>query len=194
MTRQIVYTLIIILTMNKLQSQKDNLPFYEIPDYADSYHPGTVAARMVEGLGFRYYWATEGLREEDLIFRPNEEARTTEETIDHILGLSTVIVYATLKKVNGKNDFSKLTYLEKRSMTLRNLKIAADILRASNNLNQFNIIFKKENGTTELPFWNIINGPIADALWHCGQIVSFRRSSGNPYNSKASVLTGKVKK
>ncbi len=193
MIKQIVYTLIIILTMNKLQSQKNNLPFYEIPDHADSYHLGTVAARMVEGLGFRYYWATEGLREEDLVFRPNKEARNTEETIDHILGLSTVIVNATLKKVNEKKDFSKLTYVEKRSLTLHNLKTAADILRASNDLDQFNIIFKKENGTTELPFWNMINGPIADALWHCGQIVSFRRSTGNPYNSNASVLTGKVR-
>lgn len=180
--------------MNKLQSQKNNMPFYEIPDYPDNYSPETVAARMVEGLGFRYYWSTEGLREEDLIFRPNEEARTTEETVDHILGLSTVIVNSTLQKANEKNDFSKLTYIEKRSMTLHNLKTAADILRSSTDLSQFNIIFKKENGTTELPFWNIINGPIADALWHFGQIVSFRRSSGNPYNYKANVLTGKVKK
>ena len=61
------------------------------------------------------------------------------------------------------------------------------------DLTEFQIIFKKEKGTTELPFWNMINGPIADALWHCGQIVSFRRSSGNPYNSNASVLTGKVR-
>ena len=36
-------------------------------------------------------------------------------------------------------------------------------------------------------------GPIADALWHVGQVVTFRRSSGNPFNSKASVFTGKVR-
>ena len=41
--------------------------------------------------------------------------------------------------------------------------------------------------------WNQINGPIADALWHCGQVVSFRRASGNPYNSKASLFTGKLR-
>jgi hypothetical protein len=45
----------------------------------------------------------------------------------------------------------------------------------------------------EFPFWNQLNGPIADALWHCGQVISFRRSSGNPYNSKASVFSGKVR-
>lgn len=178
--------------MNKINSQNMELPYYEIPNYPENYNQGTIAARMIDGLGFRYYWATEGLRDVDLKFRPNDMARTTEETIDHILGLSTVIINSTLKKANTKNDFSKLTFTEKRKMTLDNLKTAADILRLSKDLNEFNIIFKNEKRTTELPFWNMINGPIADALWHCGQIVSFRRSSGNPYNSKASVLTGKV--
>jgi len=192
MKEYIVLSIIIILTMNKINSQNMELPYYEIPNYPENYNQGTIAARMIDGLGFRYYWATEGLRDVDLKFRPNDMARTTEETIDHILGLSTVIINSTLKKANTKNDFSKLTFTEKRKMTLDNLKTAADILRLSKDLNEFNIIFKNEKRTTELPFWNMINGPIADALWHCGQIVSFRRSSGNPYNSKASVLTGKV--
>lgn len=39
----------------------------------------------------------------------------------------------------------------------------------------------------------MLNGPIADALWHVGQVVSFRRSSGNPFNSKVSVFSGKVR-
>lgn len=192
MKKHIVLFITIILAMNTLNSQNKNLPYYEIPDYPENYNQGTIAARMIDGLGFRYYWATEGLRDVDLKFRPNDMARTTEETVDHILGLSTVIINSTLKKVNAKNDFSKLTFTEKRKMTLDNLKTAADILRSSKDLNEFNIIFKNEKRSTELPFWNMINGPIADALWHCGQIVSFRRSSGNPYNSKASVLTGKV--
>jgi hypothetical protein len=78
-------------------------------------------------------------------------------------------------------------------MTLENLKKAADILRDSEDLSQFKIIFKGENGSREFPFWNQINGPIEDAIWHCGQVVSFRRSSGNPFNSKASVFTGKLR-
>ena len=179
--------------MSKINSQKMELPYYEIPNYPENYNQGTVAARIVDGLGFRYYWATEGLRDVDLKFKPNDEARTTEETVDHILGLSTVIFNSAMKIENSKNDFSKLTFSEKRKLTLYNLKTAADIFRSSTDLTAFTIVFKNEKGTTELPFWNMINGPIADALWHCGQIVSFRRSSGNPYNSKASVLTGKVR-
>ncbi|GGK24670.1 hypothetical protein GCM10007962_18620 [Yeosuana aromativorans] len=176
-----------------MQSQtklKTELPYYEIPDYPESFTAGSVAARMLDGLGFRYYWATEGLRIEDLAFRPNDMARTTAETIDHIYGLSQVIVNATLKKSNDNNNQSlEMSFEEKRKQTLQNIKTAADILRTSDDISQFKLIF----GTREFPFWNNLNGPIEDAVWHCGQIVSFRRSSGNPYNSKASVFTGKVK-
>ena len=176
------------------QNTKNSLPYYEIPDYPEKYNQGTVVARMIDGLGFRYYWATEGLRAEDLKFKPNETARTTEETIDHILDLSNVIVNSTLNKTNSKSDYSGHTFKQKRKLTLENLKTAADILRGSNDLTKFKIIFDRNGEIFEYPFWNQLNGPIEDALWHCGQVVSFRRSSGNPYNSKASVFTGKVQK
>ena len=52
------------------QSNKENSPYYEIPDYPEKYNQGTVVARMIDGLGFRYYWATEGLRAEDLNLNP----------------------------------------------------------------------------------------------------------------------------
>jgi len=168
------------------------LPYYEIPEYPEIYTAGTVAARMVDGLGFRYYWATEGLREEDLAFKPNEDARTTAETIDHLYGLTNVIKNATLKQPTiGGQAQPELTFEEKRKKTLENIKTAADILRTSTDLTEFKMIFKNSNGTKEYPFWNEINGPIADAIWHCGQVVLLRRSSGNPFNSKVSVLRGK---
>ncbi len=191
---RIVLTIIIIITMNTIKSQNQDLPYYEIPDYPEDYNQGTVIARMLDGLGFRYFWATEGLRVVDLKFKPTDEARTTEETIDHILDLTKVIVNSTLNKANENKDDSNLTFEEKRKMTLENIKSAADILRKSTDLSQFKIIFIRDGKTVEYPFWNQINGPMEDAIWHCGQIVSFRRSSGNPYNSKASVFTGKVRK
>lgn len=187
-------SLIAILSINLIMAQEDIIPYSEIPDYSDEYTAGSVAARMIDGLGFRYYWATDGLRDEDLEFKPSEEARTCAETIDHILGLSEVIVNSTLNKVNLRGqEKPELTFEEKRKQTLLNLKSAAETLRESDDLSNFTIEFKNSNGTTEFPFWNNINGPIADAIWHCGQIVSFRRSSGNPYNSKASLFTGKLR-
>ena len=123
-------------------------------------------------------------------------ARSSGETIDHILGLTNMIVNATKKVSNGgPKDKQELTFADKRKRTLESLKEASDILKSagSEGLEDYNIIFQKGDSTTEMPFWNLINGPIADALWHVGQIVSFRRASGNPFNSKASVFTGKVK-
>ena len=170
--------------------------YYKIPEYPKEFSAGTVAARVVDGLGFRYYWATEGLRDVDLNYKPNDSARTSLETIDHIYNLSNVIVNATLKRVN---DFTLkkpvLNYKEKRIKTLENIKQASDILKMSSakELEKFTIIFKSKKGTTTYPFWNNLNGPIADALWHTGQVVLLRRASGNPFNSKVSLLRGEIR-
>jgi len=189
---------IFISTTIKAQDMKaTELPYYQIPDYPETYTAGAVAARMVDGLGFRYYWATEGLRDVDLQYKPSEEGRTCAETIDHIYGLSNVILNATKKEIN---DFAvkspTLSYEEKRRKTLENLKKASDILNVADadEMKNFKVIFKSNTGSSEYPFWNNINGPIADAIWHAGQVVLLRRASGNPFNSNASVFSGKLRK
>jgi hypothetical protein len=172
------------------------LPYREIPAAPDAFTAETVVARMIDGLGFRFYWATEGLRPEDLAFRPTPEARSSEETIDHIMGLSMIIVNATKKQPNIRSgeETSPLSFEIKRKMTLEALKMASDLLRRpGSKLEDFDIVFQNAETSTEFPFWNMLNGPIADALWHVGQVVSFRRSSGNPFNSKVSVFSGKVR-
>lgn len=174
---------LIFATVIMAQSE-EKLPYYEIPEYPESYTAGTVAARMVDGLGFRYYWATEGLREEDLKYKPSESGRSSAETIDHILGLSDFILSALSEAKNNDNQ-KELTFEEKRKQTLLNIKEASDILRTTEDLSKFD--------NDRFPFWNLINGPIADALWHCGQIVVLRRASGNPFNSKVSVFNGKLR-
>ena len=183
-------------TISAQDIKATELPYYQIPDYPETYTAGSVAARMVDGLGFRYYWATEGLRDIDLQYKPSEEGRTCAETIDHIYGLSNIILNATKKEIN---DFTvkppTLSYEEKRQKTLENLKQASDILKLADaeELKKFMVIFKSNTGSSEYPFWNNINGPIADAIWHAGQVVLLRRASGNPFNSNASVFSGKLR-
>ena len=99
----ITFTAFILLVSGvgqTLTAQSEELPYYSIPDAPDSYDAHNVAARMVDGLGYRYFWATEGLREEDLSYRPSETSRTTMETIEHIYGLSKTIINASLSKPN----------------------------------------------------------------------------------------------
>ena len=177
-------------------AQDKTLHYYEIPQHPEKFTAGTVASRMVDGLGFRYYWATDGLRPQDLAFEPNKDSRTVEETITHIYELCQIIVNTTTKTQNmSGTEKPKLSFSEMRRQTLENLKVASERLRIATDseMNEFKIVFKRETGTTEFPFWNNINGPIADALWHVGQVVSFRRSSGNPFSDKVNVFTGKVR-
>ncbi|HNP18838.1 MAG TPA: hypothetical protein PKL31_10420 [Fulvivirga sp.] len=171
---------------------QDSLPYREVPNYPQAYSAGTVAARVIDGLGFRFYWATEGLRADDLKYKPSEAARTSEETIDHIYGMSKMIVNATKGEINQAEEES-LSFEEKRRLTLSNLKEASDILKQSDDLEAMKVIFENEKGRTEYPFWNLLNGPIDDCIWHVGQIVTFRRTSGNPISPKVSFFSGKVR-
>jgi len=184
---------LIFLPFTFLAQENMNLPYYEIPDAPESYTAANVAARMIDGLGFRYYWVTDSLREEDLRFKPSDDGRTTRETVDHIFRLSRTIYNSIYGIPNEKVEEEEMSFEEARKRTLEMLNQSSLRLRENPNLNDLNIVFLRGDERSEFPFWNLINGPISDALWHCGQVVSYRRSSGNPYNSKASLFTGKVR-
>ncbi|MEQ8473472.1 MAG: hypothetical protein RIC35_19905 [Marinoscillum sp.] len=169
-----------------------DLPYAEIPEYPESYTAESSVARMIDGLGFRYYWATEGLREEDLKFKPSEEARTSRETLEHIHGLTNFFVNTTRGEVQNSVDATEMSFEELRKATLANIQEASEILK-SGTVTLDDLIVRFESSDMTYPYWNLINGPIADALWHVGQVVSFRRSSGNPFNSNVSVFNGKLR-
>lgn len=183
----LIFTLLSVAVLGQ-----DKPYFYQIPDYPGQYTAPTVAARMVDGLGFRYYWGTEGLTEKDLGFKPGDSSRTSLETIEHIFQLTQILVNAVNQKPTISDPGApRLPYQELRQKTLNNLEEASKLLKKQDaDLAAFPMIFKNPSRTTEFPFWNLINGPIADALWHVGQIVSFRRSSGNPFPDGVSVLQG----
>ena len=104
-----IYLMIALLISTIAYSQdmkNDEIPYYEVPEYSKEFTAGTVAARMVDALGFRFYWSSEGLTSKDLEYKPSEDVRSTAETIDHILDLSYIIVNSTLKKPNGEVDNS----------------------------------------------------------------------------------------
>jgi uncharacterized damage-inducible protein DinB len=174
----------------------EDLPYYRIPEETGSYSAGTVAARVIDGLGFRYYWATEGLLEKDLEFKPSEMARTTAETIEHIYGLSrTILNTLDQNSIHETNQGQSLSFTEIRKNTLENFKKSSEILKATSDqdIGNFKIIMKRGGNSIEFPFWNLLNGQISDAIYHTGQVVSFRRSSGNPIHPGISVFTGTVR-
>jgi hypothetical protein len=193
--KYLLYLLFVTALFPVSAQDKGLLPYYEIPAYPETYTAGSVASRMIDGLGFRYYWATEGLRSQDLSYKPGADTRTTEETLTHIYELSILIVNSITKTANTGPPTVKLAFSEMRKQTLENLKNTSDRLRNASDteMKDFKLIFKRDSNTQEFPFWHELNGPIADCLWHVGQVVSFRRASGNPFTDKVNVFTGTVR-
>jgi hypothetical protein len=189
--KKLLFILFSFYSLNSMAQKEDY--FYQIPSAPDSYSASNILARMIDGVGFRYYWATIGLEQKDLDYSPDgDKRRSTQETLNHIYGLVDISRNAALGvSSNSSTRVTPTDFDELRSKTLFLLEEASTYLR-THELDPENqkIVFESAKGNSEIPLWNVINGPIADALWHIGQVVSFRRSSGNPFPDGVNVLLG----
>jgi len=149
---------------------------------------------MIDGLGYRYYWATEELRPEDLQYKISEDSRPALETLEHLHGLCNFILITARgeKHIRPRPELD-LSWDEMRAESLIALKEASDIFKKTQQeqIGDMKIMFKRGENESELEFWHLLNGPIADALYHVGQIVSFRRAAGNPLDPTVNVFMGK---
>ena len=182
-------SIVVVLFTISMNSQK-TVPYYQIPKMEERYTAQNTVARMIDGLGFRYYWATEGLRAEDLAYQPKGEGRDCQQTVDHLYDLSNMMLRLTKTDFKQALEKEKMTFAEMRKQTLLNFQAFSDRVQSSKELSEFTI---RKAGEITVSFFHIINGPIADALWHAGQVSSFRRSSGNPINAKANHFSGTVR-
>ncbi len=113
--------------------------------------------------------------------------------MDHVYNLSLVILKSAQRQPRDFTvDLPELTLEGKRKATLEQLRMASMLFSKAKRLEDFPVVFVRENGRSEFPFWNNINGPIEDAVWHAGQIVTLRRIAGNPINPKVNVFQGKL--
>ncbi len=179
----------------RIQAERE-LPYYQIPEFPENYATGNVISRMIDGLGYRYYWATEGLRAEDLAYEPGNEGRKAEDVLDHLYGLSQMVLNASqgLPNIRPKAEVD-LTWEEKHAATLHNISNASQHFSklTEQEISELKIIFQRGEKKSEMDLWYLFNGPLADAIYHCGQIASFRRTAGNPMNPKVNVFMGKNK-
>ena len=103
--------------------------FYEIKEFEENYSSRSVVSRFVHSVGFRYYWATEGLRDEDLNYKPSESGISTRETLEHIYNLSIMIKNGSKNaEFKMSKSYSNLSFDELRSNTLNNLKESISII------------------------------------------------------------------
>ena len=190
--RYIILLLFIpLVSFCQIDEQEFRLPFSDISEYPTEFSQANIVSRMIEGLGYRYYWASKSLSETDLEYKSSEDARSTLEIIKHIYSLTNMIS-SSFK--NQQYEFSDVnySYKELREKTLLNLEYIHEQLKLNPDFSKLKIRFERGGNMMEFPFWNQINGPISDALWHCGQVVMNRRASGNPLQSGVNVFLGKT--
>lgn len=194
MSRLILVNLLFLTTT--IQSQKMDLPYHEIPDSPEDYISGNIVGRMIDGLGYRYYWATKGLNESDLLYKPSENGRTVLETLQHIYGMSEMILESPKGEPSIRpKDFSKFSFEELRAKTLKNLEAASKLLKGkdTDEVSEFKVTFQRGEKQTKFPYWNMINGMLSDCIYHTGQLVVMRRANGNPQNPNVNVFIGKTR-
>ena len=161
----------------------NELPYYRIPETPENMTATTVLIRLLDGLGFRYRWATEGLRAEDMEFQPCSTSMKVWELLAHIHWLLIVSEeFITGEFITGK-ELEKVPQVrldERRKKTLDTVVSIREALMGLDDEYLENI-------------WNLINGPLSDVLTHVGQIASWRRINDNPWR-KAFVFYGEPPK
>ncbi|MFT5764793.1 MAG: hypothetical protein ACI8VT_000492 [Saprospiraceae bacterium] len=166
----------------------NELPYYSIPGCPDEVSATNTIARFIDGLGFRYRWATEGLTENEMTFRPEKGSKNMIELLNHIYDLA----YRT------SHTFGETVSADKRPETFSELRentlvLYFDLSSRLKEMDDAALIAAKTNGrmiNNQPVFWYFMNGPIADALTHVGQITSWRRIAGNPQPKGVNVFFG----
>ena len=190
------YLFFFLILTNTILMAQEQPPLKKIPDAPENANAGNVIARMIQGLGYRYYWASKDLRTEDLSYRPSKEASSSFETLEHIYGLAEAIrnTATSSPSIRPVNNPPK-DYILLRKKTLEYLEQSSALFlnKTAEEVEQMQVIFQRGTEQFSFPIWNLINGPISDALYHTGQVVSFRRTSGNPIQKGVNVFIGKTK-
>lgn len=161
------------------------LPFEDISKTPTELTATNTLLRVVEGLGFRYRWATENLSEDNIKFRPHPTSMNIEEVNSHIFDLinSTFRVFGGEKQnIDSSNSFPQI---RKKS-----LFILEDLRERLKKMRDEDLVEMEKNTSRKLPFWYWVNGPLSDALTHVGQITSWRRIAGNPQLKGVNVFIG----
>ena len=148
----------------------DERTFSTIPDYPGNISAGTSICRLLDGLGFRFFWATEGLNEYAHDFRLSEESMSIGELTRHIWGL---LNWMCVGICGIKSQLPETVKAQKE----HSLELIYQLRNTFCGMDDTELTTLRLEGK---PFWNMINGPIADILTHVGQINMLRRAAGFP--------------
>ena len=186
-------TVLIFLVLISTELKAQGHFFSDISNTPETISASHILAHNIRAIGFRYFWATQDLTPQDLEFRPSGGARSTQETLEHLYGLAMMIASAVEDEIFQRPTEQQLwSYSKLRDETITLLEAAyfKALKLSDEDLQGVQIRFQSTSGERSFPIWNLIHGPLADAQYHIGQLVSFRRSSGNPIAPKLNVFLG----
>jgi hypothetical protein len=146
------------------------MDYHRIDEYPERVNAVAVVLRLLDGLGFRFYWATYELDEDDYGFTPAEGGNSIGWMLSHIWGLLNWI-YLNIRGEQTKRPPSKI---DERDHVLDLIRMIREEITGMSDERLAEVRIEG------LPFWHIINGPISDALSHVGQINMARRLMGKP--------------
>ncbi len=163
--------------------------YHHIPDPPASAHAGTILGRLADGIGFRFRWATEGIRAGDLSFRPGADCMSLGELLSHVVELLSWVA----ESVGMEPKYDLMKSGDPEVLRGRTMELAAALAARFKAMSEAELgaltIHSSFKGDT-LPVWNIVNGPLSDSLTHIGQILSWRRIAGSPA-PQADVFRGR---
>lgn len=177
-----------------VSSTESNTHYESVPDYPETFTAGTSLARIIDGLGFRYYWVSKDLTPKDLDYKPSSEARSTLETLGHI---HYMIQFMENTLTGETTVFPEpaldMSYLTLRATTLERIQSISAKLSTmdSESLSKLDMKIKAGADDMKFPFWHLLQGPIGDSYYHLGQVVSFRRTTGNSIDPAVQPFMGR---
>ena len=157
--------------------------FDDISDLPADLTSAKIIMRMTDALAFRYRWATHNIPQSIADFTPSPACMTLNQLFQHIYKLSNwTREFFTGSPSNPPSnspsqnpDPSQMTLAELTAQTLNALALLHNHLEKTTDA-QLAKITDAEN----TPLLYMINGPIADALTHTGQIITWRKLANSP--------------
>lgn len=146
--------------------------FRSVRKYPERQDTNGVVMRLIDGLGYRFYWATEGLTQGDYDFSPGGGCQTIGEIMGHVWELANWVHMNMLG--SDEEAVKPESPVDRRG---RAFELLLAIRNHIETIDEDALFAVQVQGA---PFWHVINGPLSDALTHVGQIASFRRANGNP--------------
>jgi len=142
----------------------------QLPEPPEKVSAANTVYRLIDGLAFRFHWVTEDLDPDIYQYKPCDGCRSISELQFHIWDL----LHWVHMDAQGEKLEKPATDEDCRASVLHLCEQLKGVFLDLPNDDLAQLRFMRQS------FWILLNGAIADALIHVGQIGTVRRIAGSP--------------